>query len=170
MKNLRTVVLAFFSLLREKSSIWQQYFFFSLLRNLGYFVPGEYILKDSPVTYKQVCVWSRISQGSVNTGKAQHSNPPSILAFQAMSGPWGRWWSDTTKDFAFTFHFHALEKEMTTHSSVLAWRIPETEKPGRLPSLGSHSQTWLKRLSSSSSSKPKVKKTHVPQWSSQHYL
>ena len=38
----------------------------------------------------------------------------------------------------FTFHFHALEKEMATHSSVLAWRIPGTGEPGRLPSLGSH--------------------------------
>ena len=38
----------------------------------------------------------------------------------------------------FTFHFHALEKEMATHSSVLAWRIPGTGKPGRLPSIGSH--------------------------------
>ena len=37
-----------------------------------------------------------------------------------------------------TFHFHALEKEMATHSSVLAWRIPRTEEPGRLPSMGSH--------------------------------
>jgi len=41
-------------------------------------------------------------------------------------------------NFPFTFHFHALEKEMATHSSVLAWRIPGTEKPGRLQSLGSH--------------------------------
>ena len=41
-------------------------------------------------------------------------------------------------DFPFTFHFHALEKEMATHSSVLAWRIPGTGKPGGLPSLGSH--------------------------------
>ena len=41
-------------------------------------------------------------------------------------------------DFAFTFHFHALEKEMATHSSVLAWRIPGTAEPGGLPSMGSH--------------------------------
>ena len=41
-------------------------------------------------------------------------------------------------DFTFTFHFHALEKEMATHSSVLAWRIPGTGEPGGLPSLGSH--------------------------------
>ena len=41
-------------------------------------------------------------------------------------------------DFTFTFHFHALEKEMATHSSVLAWRIPWMEKPGTLQSMGSH--------------------------------
>ena len=41
-------------------------------------------------------------------------------------------------NFTFTFHFHALEKEMATHSSVLAWRIPGTGKPGGLPSMGSH--------------------------------
>ena len=41
-------------------------------------------------------------------------------------------------DFTFTLHFHALEKEMATHSSVLAWRIPGTGEPGGLPSMGSH--------------------------------
>ena len=41
-------------------------------------------------------------------------------------------------DFTFTFHFHALEKEMETHSSVLAWRIPGTGEPDGLPSMGSH--------------------------------
>ena len=41
-------------------------------------------------------------------------------------------------DFTFTFHFHALEKEMATHSTVLAWRIPGTGEPGRLLSMGSH--------------------------------
>ena len=41
-------------------------------------------------------------------------------------------------NFTFTFHFHALEKEMATHSSVLAWRIPGTGEPGRLPSTGLH--------------------------------
>ena len=41
-------------------------------------------------------------------------------------------------DFTFTFHVHALEKEMATHSSVLAWRIPGTGEPGGLPSMGSH--------------------------------
>ena len=41
-------------------------------------------------------------------------------------------------DFTFTFHFHALEKEMATHSSVLAWRIPGTGEPGGLPPMGLH--------------------------------
>ena len=52
--------------------------------------------------------------------------------------PWGRYESGPTEDFTFTFHFHALEKEMATHSSVLAWRIPGTGEPGGLPSMGSH--------------------------------
>ena len=59
----------------------------------------------------------------------------------------GVWWAAVhgiaesrtrLNDFTFTFHFHALEKEMATHSSVLAWRIPGTGEPGGLPSLGSH--------------------------------
>ena len=41
-------------------------------------------------------------------------------------------------DFTFTLYFHALEKEMAAHSSVLAWRIPRMAEPGELPSMGSH--------------------------------
>ena len=53
--------------------------------------------------------------------------------------PWGlaKSWAQLS-DFPFTFHFPALEKEMAAHSSVLAWRIPGTEEPGGLPSMGSH--------------------------------
>ena len=59
----------------------------------------------------------------------------------------GAWWAAIRgvvksqtglSDFTFTFHFHALEKEMGTHSSVLAWRIPGTREPDGLPSMGSH--------------------------------
>ena len=60
----------------------------------------------------------------------------------------GAWWAAVhgvaksrtrLNDFTFTFYFHALEKEMaTTHSSVLAWRIPGMGEPGGLPSMGSH--------------------------------
>ena len=59
----------------------------------------------------------------------------------------GAWWAAVhgvaksrirLSDVTFTFHFHALEKEMATHSSVLAWRIPESGEPSGLPSMGSH--------------------------------
>ena len=52
--------------------------------------------------------------------------------------PWVAKSRTRLSDFTFTFHFHALEKEMTTHSSVLAWRIPGTAEPGGLPSMGLH--------------------------------
>ena len=80
----------------------------------------------------------RVQEG--NSTPLQHScleNP--------MGG--GAWWATVhgvaksqtrLSDFTFTFHFHALEKEMASHSSVLAWRIPRTGEPGGLPSMGSH--------------------------------
>ena len=52
--------------------------------------------------------------------------------------PWGRQSRTRLSDFTFTFHFHALEKEMATHSSVLAWRIPGMGEPSGLPSMGLH--------------------------------
>ena len=52
--------------------------------------------------------------------------------------PWGLEESDTTERLPFIFHFHALHKEVATHSSVLAWRIPGTGEPSGLPSMGSH--------------------------------
>ena len=70
----------------------------------------------------------------------------------------GAWWAAVhgvaksgtrLSDFTFTFHFHALEKEMATHSTVLAWRIPGTAERGELLSLGWH-RVGLKRLSSNS--------------------
>ena len=75
----------------------------------------------------------------------------SPLQYSCLENPMdgGAWWAAVhgvdksptrLRDFTFTFHFHALEKEMATHSSVLAWRIPGMAQPGRLPS---------KRLSSS---------------------
>ena len=67
--------------------------------------------------------------------------------------PWGRWGSDKTERLHFTFHFHALEKEMATHSSILPWRIPGTGGAWWTAVYGvAQSRTRLKRLSSSSSS------------------
>ena len=76
----------------------------------------------------------------------------------------GAWWAAVhgvaksqtrLSSFTFTFHFHALEEEMATHSSVLAWRIPGMGEPGGLPSSGLQSQSRLKRLSTSSGSSSK---------------
>ena len=73
-----------------------------------------------------------------------HPTPYSCLE-NPMDG--GAWWAAVRgvaegqtrlSDFTLTFHFHALEKEMTAHSSVLAWRIPGTGEPGGLLSVGSH--------------------------------
>ena len=71
------------------------------------------------------------------------------LHYSCLENPMGRgaWWAAVhavaksrtrLSDFSFIFHFHAVEKEMATHSSVLAWRIPGTGEPGGLPSMGSH--------------------------------
>ena len=71
------------------------------------------------------------------------------LQYSCLENPMdgGAWWAAVhgvaegrtwLSDFTFTFHFHALEKEMATHSSVLAWRIPGTGEPGGLPTMGSH--------------------------------
>ena len=74
---------------------------------------------------------------------------PYLLQYSCLENPTdgGAWWAAVhgvaksrtrLSDFTFTFHFPALEKEMTTHSSVLAWRIPGTGEPGGLPSMRSH--------------------------------
>ena len=71
------------------------------------------------------------------------------LQYSCLENPMdgGAWWAAVHRvarsrtwlsDFTLTFHFHALEKEMATHSSVLAWRIPGTGEPGGLPTMGLH--------------------------------
>ena len=108
--------------------------------------------------------WSKPHTAHPNTGCAQPKQSVSILrtfkahVTQSNGTPlqysclenltdWGAWWAAVhgvaksptrLSDFTFTFHFHALEKEMATHSSVLAWRIPRTGEPGGLPSMRSN--------------------------------
>ena len=83
----------------------------------------------------------------LDTGGREGNGTP--LQYSCLENPMdgGAWWAAVhgvtqsqtrLSDFTFTFHFHALEKEMATHSSVLAGRIPGTEEPGGLPSTGSH--------------------------------
>ena len=66
--------------------------------------------------------------------------PGKSYGWRSLEGcsPWGHWGSDTTEQLHFNFSLSCLEKEMATHSSVLAWRIPGTTEPGGLPSVGSH--------------------------------
>ena len=93
-----------------------------------------------------------------------------LLQYSCLENPMDRgiWWAavhavakSRTRliDFTFTSHFHALEKEMATHSSVLAWRIPETGEPGGLPSMGSHrvGHDWSD-LAAAASSQPNSSK------------
>ena len=80
-----------------------------------------------------------------NSEKAMAPHSSTLAWENPMDG--GAWWAVVhgvsksrtwLSDFTFPFHFYALEKEMTTHSNVLAWRIPGTREPGGLPSMGSH--------------------------------
>ena len=83
------------------------------------------------------------------SGRSPGGGHGNLLQYSCLENPMdrGAWWGavhGVTKsmarlsDFTVTFHFHALEKEMATCSSILAWRIPGTGEPGGLPSMGSH--------------------------------
>ena len=84
--------------------------------------------------------WENIYKYNYNDTLLQYScleNPTGGGAWKAEVHGVTKTWIRLS-DFTFTFHFHVLEKEMATHSSVLAWRIPGMGEPGGLPSLGSH--------------------------------
>ena len=83
---------------------------------------------------------SNYQSGEGNGTPLQYScleNPMDRGTWQASVHGVAKSWAQLS-DFTFTFHFHALEKEMATHSIVLAWRIPGMVEPGGLPSMGSH--------------------------------
>ena len=84
--------------------------------------------------------WSMVALGEGDDTPLQYScleNPMDGGAWKAALCGVAKSWTQMS-DFTFSFHFHALEKEMATHSSVLAWRLPGTAEPGGLPSMGSH--------------------------------
>ena len=98
---------------------------------------------NSPFTWKCLKDLSR---------RRQWHPTPVLLPGSPTDG--GSWWAAVhgvatsltrLSDFTFTFHFHVLEKETATHSSVLAWRIPGTAEPGGLPSMGSHGVRYNRR-------------------------
>ena len=84
--------------------------------------------------------WLNPTDGEGNGTPLKYScleNPMDREAWKAAAHGVAEGWTQLS-DFTFTFHFHALEKEMATHSSVLAWRTPGTGEPGGLLSVGSH--------------------------------
>ena len=104
-------------------------------------LPQIRMLKFYPLKLQSVALF-----GSRIIAREGNGNP---LQYSGLENPMGggAWWAAVhgvtksrtqLRDFTFTFHFLALEKEMATHSSVLAWRIPGTGEPGGLPSTGSH--------------------------------
>ena len=78
--------------------------------------------------------------------------------------PWGCWALDTTE--RLRFHFHALEKEMATHSSVLAWGVPGTAEPGGLLSMGSHrvGHDWSDLAAVAEHTQASVWEIHFSRW------
>ena len=105
------------------------------VRSLGKEDPLEKVM----VSHSSILAW-RIPSTDGNDNSLQCSclgNPMDRGAWWAAVHGVPTSWTQLS-DFTFTFHFHALEKEMETHSSVLAWRIPGTGEPGGLPFVGSH--------------------------------
>ena len=121
------------------------------IRKLWFIYTMEYYSNIKMNTFESVLMrWMNlelITQSEVSQRDREGNGNPLQYSFLENPMDGGAWWAavrGVTKswtrlsDFTFTFHFHALEKEMETHSSVLAWRIPGTGEPGGLPSMGSH--------------------------------
>ena len=104
----------------------------------------------SNILVKETCYpFKNIENIKINSYRVIGEGNGTPLQYSCLENPMdgGAWWAAVhgvarsltqLSDFTFTFHFHTLEKEMATHSSVLAWRIPETGEPGGLLSMGSH--------------------------------
>ena len=116
------------------------------IRKLWYIYTMEYYSAIKKNAFESVLMrWIKLepiiqSEGEGNGTPLQYScleNPMDGGAWKAAVHGVARSWTRLS-DFTFAFHFHALEKEMATHSSILAWRIPGTGEPGGLPSMGSH--------------------------------
>ena len=127
----------FFSGGRKQMCCWQ---YGSLIQTSKQRCLEEFRMRSK--SRKEILIYSRIrdSNGEGDGTPLQYSCLENPMDGEA-------WWAAVQgvtrsrtrlSDFTFTFHFHALEKEMATHSSVFAWRIPGTGKPGGLPSTGSH--------------------------------
>ena len=109
-----------------------------------FFIPAPSSCWQPPISFLSICIylyWTfHIIEPSMWYVGEGDGTP---LQYSCLENPMdgGAWWAKSQtrlSDFPFTFHFNALEKEMATHSSVLAWRIPGMAEPGGLPSMGSH--------------------------------
>ena len=143
MQYIYSLFFRFFSPYRSLQSIQQS----SLCCTVGPYqlCIYNYIYSIHIYIYIYTYIYNCFIYSSVYVGES-NGTP---LQYSCLENPMdrGAWWAavhGVTKsrtrlsDFTFTFHFHALEKAMATHSSVLAWRILGTGEPGRLPSMGSH--------------------------------
>ena len=106
---------------------------------------GPFLQPISQGSHSDLNVTLGLHPSNTLNWRRQWHPTPELLPGNPMDG--GAWWAAVhgvsksrtrLSDFTFTFHFHALEKEMATHSSVLAWKIPGMGEPGGLPSMGSH--------------------------------
>ena len=111
------------------------------------FMAAVTIHSDFRAQQEEICDYFHLFPFFLPCSKGAGNGTP--LQYSCLENPMdgGAWWAAVhgvvksqtqLSDFTFTFYFHALEKEMATHSSVLAWRIPGTGEPGGLPSLGLH--------------------------------
>ena len=105
-------------------------------------IEGKFSMSVS-FPFESICSDIHVSAHKIGEGNG------TPLQYSCLENPMdgGVWWAAVhgvaegrtrLSDFTFTLHFHTLEKEMATHSSVLAWRIPGSGKPGALPSVGLH--------------------------------
>ena len=109
------------------------------------FASGSRLLPQSTKAHRNKQDKAKIRGGPGSQWRRQWHPTPVFLPGKSHGrrslvgcSPWGRESRTPLSDFPFTFHFNALEKEMETHSSDLAWRIPGTGEPAGLPSMGSH--------------------------------
>ena len=121
-----------------------------------------------------LCIKDKQQRLSICLSRKGNGTP---LQYSCLENPMdgGVWWAAVhgvarswtrLSDITFTFHFHALEKEMVTHSSVLAWRIPRMGEPGGLPSLGSHRvrHDWSDLAAVAAAAENQIKNNTSIQW------
>ena len=134
----------FSSIIVQKHQLFgtQLFFYSTTLKSIHNYCKNHSLIRRTFVS-KVMSLFNMLSRLVIGEGNG------TILRYSCLENPMGRGaWKAAVhgvaksrtrlSDFTFTFHFHALEKEMATHSSVLAWRIPRMGEPGGLPSMGSH--------------------------------